>query len=118
MLGEVGLGLAVASGALYLTFLGTAGMVQVATLLVTGGILIWFATVEPGRLIDAGGRPRALLFGLAGLGLAVALASALVLGTATTLLLLAVAVAAVVVGLTRAVRFGHLQGPSTPLDDR
>jgi hypothetical protein len=118
MASEVGLGVAVAAAALYLTFFGTAGTVEVATLLVAVAAFIWVAAVEPARLVDAAGRPRTLLFGLGGLALALVLTSVAVLGTGTALLLLLVTVAAVGVGLVRAIRFGMPAAPATPPDDR
>lgn len=92
---------------LWITFFSTAGFVEVAMLGVAVGLLIWFATVEPPRLLDSPHRPSVMLFFLAALGLAVMLTGALILATATMLFATAIGVVAVGVGLARALTHGY-----------
>ncbi|HSL26782.1 MAG TPA: hypothetical protein VLA54_10910, partial [Acidimicrobiia bacterium] len=77
---------------------------EVATFLGTLAMLVWFATVEPARLVDEQGRPQWRLFLLAGVGLAVLISAMRVLGSGTMLLTLAVGFSALAVGGVRAVR--------------
>lgn len=103
---ELALGITAAVGALWLTFFAGPGSVEVATLITATVALIWFATVDPHRLVDERRRPHLLLFGLAALGGALLVMGAAVLSSGITFLTLAVGVAAVVVGMTRALRHG------------
>ena len=114
MVREVGWGALVAGGAIYLTFFGTAGSVEVATLIVAVGALIWFASVDPRRLVDDALRPRFGLFALSALGVAIVLTAALVLGTGTMLAVTAITAAAWVVGVVRAVRLRLAARPPLP----
>jgi hypothetical protein len=82
----------------------TPGAVEVATFLATLAMLVWFATVEPARLVDEQGRPQWRLFLLAGVGLAVLISAIRVLASGTMLLTLAVGFSALVVGAVRSVR--------------
>ncbi len=90
---------------LWLTFFGTEGFVELATLAAAVGMLIWFATVEPSRLLDGPRQPSTTLFLLALLGFALVLTAALIIGTGTLLLIALLTLLAVVVGFSRAV--GH-----------
>ena len=92
---------------LWITFFSTAGFVEVTMLGMAVALLIWFATVEPSRLLDSPKRPSAMLFFLATLGLAVMLTGALILATATMLFATALGVIAVVIGLARALTHGY-----------
>lgn len=114
---DVGWGVLVAGGALYLTFFGTAGTVEVATLGVAVAALIWFASVDPQRLVDEQLRPRFALFALAALGGAIVLTAGVALGTGTTFLAVLVTAAAWIVGLVRAVRF-RLESPPPMPEER
>lgn len=107
---DIGTGIAVAGGALYLTFFGTRGATEVATLAVGVATLIWFSTVDPRRLADERGRPHLLLFGLAAIGVALTTVAAVVLQTGTLFLLGTVVAAATLIGIVRAIRFGFLAG--------
>lgn len=107
---DLGIGIGASAAALYLTFFATAGAVEVATLAATVAGLIWFATVEPRRLLDERGRPHLTLFVLAGAAMALVLATTLVLRTGTLFLSLGVAVGAVTSGLWRAVVAGYHPG--------
>jgi hypothetical protein len=91
---------------LWLTFFSAPGAVEVTTLGVTALSLIWFATVEPGRLVDESGRPQLMLFGLAIMAMALLVTAATFLSSAITFLILLIGLAAIVTGLTRAIRFG------------
>lgn len=91
---------------LWLTFFSAPGAVEVTTLGVTALSLVWFATVQPHRLVDESGRPQLMLFGLATMALALLVTAATFLSSATTFLILLVGIAAIVTGLTRAIRYG------------
>ena len=95
---------------LWLTFFGSAGAVEVVTLIVAVGTLIWFAGVDPERLVDARGRPHPMVFGLSFLAGLLVLTSMLVMQTATLFLVAAVMAASLVVGVTRAIRHGFAPG--------
>lgn len=107
---DLAVGAGASGTALYLTFFGTAGTVEVATLVATVTALIWFATVDAHRLRDDRGRPHLLLFLLALTGASLVLAATLMLRTATLFLALALVVAAVAAGLWRAVWRGSVAG--------
>lgn len=106
MVRELAFGLISVAVVMWLMFFAGPGTVEVATLGVTIAALVWFATVEPSRLVDERGRPQAMLFGLAGLAGGLLLTAATFLSSSTTLLTLGVGVAAFVTGLVRAVRHG------------
>lgn len=103
---DLGLGVGFAGFVLWLTFFGSAGAVEVLTLVVAVGALIWFASVDPDRLVDPRGRPDVMVFGLSLLAGALVLTSMVVMQTGTLFLVAAVIAATFVVGLTRAVRHG------------
>jgi hypothetical protein len=90
---------------LWLTFFGTEGFVELATLAGAVAMLIWFATVEPSRLMDGPRHPSTTLFLLALMGFALVLTAALIIGTGTLLLIALLTLVALVVGLSRAI--GH-----------
>lgn len=98
------LGIAMAAGILWLTFFGTAGTVIAATLVAGVAVLIWFSTVDPGRLLGADGRPQLLLFGLTGVLGGLVVTAAVVISTPTVFVVGAVVVAAAIVGLVRSLR--------------
>ena len=96
---------------LWLTFFGTAGFVDLATLAAAVVLLIWFATVDPTRLMDPPGRPSLMLFFLGIVGFALVLTAALVIGTGTLLFIAAITLAAVGIGFSRALAFRYRQTP-------
>ena len=108
---ELAGGIGVVAFLLWLTFFGTAGLVEIATLAMAVAMLIWFATVEPARLTDGTRTPSLMLFGLATLGSAVVLTAALIMGTATLFLVALITFAAVGVGLVRALGHRYRHAP-------
>jgi uncharacterized membrane protein len=94
---------------LWLTFFGTEGFVELATLAAAVVMLIWFATVEPGRLMDGPRQPSVMLFLLAIMGFAVVLTAALILGTGTLLFVALLTLVSIGVGLFRAVGYRYRQ---------
>ena len=99
-------GLAVCAGLLYMFFFATAGSVQVVVLAVTVGMLLWFASANPARLVDCDRRPQWRLFLLSALGLALLVSSMVVFSSGTMLLTLAIGLVAITIGLVRAIRHG------------
>jgi hypothetical protein len=102
---ELASGIAMVGFLLWLTFFGTEGFVELATLAAAIVLLIWFATVDPIRLMDSPRQPSPMVFGLALMGFAVVLTAALIIGTGTLLLVALLTLVAVGVGFARAV--GH-----------
>lgn len=102
---ELSSGIAAIVFILWLTFFGTAGFVELATLAAAVAMLIWFATVQPARLMDSPRQPSLTLFLLALLGFAVVLTAALIIGTGTLLFVAFLTLVAIGVGFARAV--GH-----------
>lgn len=92
-------------------FFAGPGTVEVATLATTAVTLVWFATVDPRRLVDDGHRPHIMLFTLAFVGGALLVTGAAVLSSGTTFLTLALGTAAIVTGLVRSIRFGMEHPP-------
>ena len=90
---------------LWLTFFGTEGFVELATLAAAVVMLIWFSTVEPGRLMDSPRQPSVMLFLLAVMGFAVVLTAALILQTGTLLFVALLTMVSIGIGFARAV--GH-----------
>lgn len=110
---ELATGLAMVAFILWITFFSTAGFVEIATLAVAVAMLIWFATVEPERLMDGPRRPSSMLFLLASLASAVVLTATLIFGTATMFLVTILTFGAVVVGIVRALSHRYRQKPET-----
>lgn len=108
---ELASGTAMVGFILWLTFFGTAGFVELATLLVVVALLIWFATVDPVRLMDAPNRPSLMLFFLGLVGCGLVLTAALILETGTLLLIAVLTLIALGVGLSRALAFRYRQPP-------
>lgn len=108
---ELAAGIGMLAFILWITFFSTAGFVEIATLALAVAMLIWFATVEPRRLMDGPRRPSSMLFLLAGLASAVVLTATLIFGTATMLLVALITLSAVVVGLVRALGHRYRQKP-------
>ena len=106
---DLAIGIGTGLGTIGLVFFGTAAAVEFATLVLTVGMLIWFATVPASRLATGPGRPAPMLFGLAVLGTALMLTAAIFLATLTVYAAAMVAAAALAVGLTRAL--GHRTDP-------
>jgi hypothetical protein len=102
----MGIGIGTAAVVLWLTFFGTAGAVELATLIAVVAGAIWMATVDPRRLVDPAGRPNLMLFGLAAVATALVLTSMVVLGSATLFLVMGIALVGFVAGLSRAI--GHV----------
>ena len=102
---ELASGIAMVGFLLWLTFFGTEGFVELATLAAAVVMLIWFSTVESNRLMDSPRQPSAMLFLLAAMGFAVVLTAALILRTGTLLFVALLTLAAAGIGLARAV--GH-----------
>ncbi len=102
---ELAAGIAMIGFLLWLTFFGTEGFVELSTLAAAVAMLIWFATVEPARLMDGPRQPSTMLFLLAIMGFAVVLAAALIIGTGTLLFIALLTLVAIGVGFVRAV--GH-----------
>lgn len=107
-MGRAGLfGLVSAGAILWLAFFAEGpGSVEVATLAVAVGAFVWFATVDPARLVGASRRPQPMLFFLAAVGLSLLVTAAALLASVVTFLILAVGIAGVTIGLVRAVRHG------------
>jgi len=101
---DLGLGIGVSASVLWLTFFGTAGAVQMATLIVAVGALIWFSTVEVPRLRDDRGRPNMMLFGLTAVAGALVVTATVFIGTPTVFVIGAIVVAAATIGIVRAIR--------------
>lgn len=102
---ELASGVAMIGFLLWLTFFGTEGFVELATLAAAVALLIWFATVEPGRLMDGPRQPSVMLFLLGGMGFAVVLTAALIIRTGTLMFIALLTLVSIGVGLTRAI--GH-----------
>jgi uncharacterized membrane protein len=102
---ELASGIAMIGFLLWLTFFGTAGFVDLATLAASVVMLIWFSTVDPTRLMDAPRQPSVMLFLLALMGFAVVLTAALIIGTGTLLFVALVTLVSIGIGFVRAV--GH-----------
>lgn len=102
---ELASGIAMIGFLLWLTFFGTEGFVELATLAAAVVMLIWFSTVEPTRLMDSPRQPSVMLFLLAAMGFAVVLTAALIIGTGTLLFVALLTLISIGVGLARAV--GH-----------
>lgn len=100
---DLGIGTGTAAAVLWLTFFGTAGAVELATLAGVVAGAIWMATVDPRRLVDPAGRPSLMLFGLAAVATALVLTSMVVLGSATLFLVMGIAFVGFVAGLSRAI---------------
>ncbi len=105
--GEAGWPLAIAATAVWLTFFGSAGLVQVATLAAAVVTFIWFGSVDPARLVGPSGHPHGMVFGLTVLGVALVVTAAVLLQTATLFLVGLIVAVAGTVGFVRAVRFGY-----------
>lgn len=103
---DLAFGLISVAALVWLTFFAGPGMVEVATLAAAVVALIWFASVDPSRLVDEQGRPHIMLFGLSVLAGGLLVTAATFISTTTTLLTLAVGAAAIVTGLVRAIRDG------------
>lgn len=108
---DLAIGVGTVAFIIWITFFGTEGIVEIATLAVAVALLIWFASVEPQRLMEGPRRPDPMLFLLAGVGLALVLTSALLLKTGTLFLILFLTIVAVGVGLVRALAFSYRQKP-------
>lgn len=106
MVRDLAFGLVSVAVVMWLMFFAGPGTVEVATLAAAVAALVWFATVEPSRLVDERGRPQAMLFGLAGLAGGLLLTAATLFSSSTTLLTLGAGVTAFVTGLVRALRHG------------
>ncbi len=102
---ELASGITMIGFLLWLTFFGTEGFVELATLAAAVVMLIWFSTVEPLRLMDSPRQPSVMLFLLALLGFAVVLTAALIIGTGTLLFVALLTLVSIGVGFARAV--GH-----------
>ena len=102
---ELASGIAMIAFLLWLTFFGTEGFVELATLAAAVVMLIWFATVDPRRLMDSPRQPSFMLFLLAMMGFAVVLTAALIIGTGTLLFVALLTLVSIGVGFARAV--GH-----------
>ena len=87
---------------LWITFFSTAGFVEIAMLGLAVGLLIWFSTVDPERLLDPPNRPSLMLFFLATVGIALMLTGALILQTGTLLFATSIGFISVAIGLVRA----------------
>jgi len=105
---DLAIGVGAAGAVLTLFFAGTAGTVGAATLVATVVALIWFAQVDPARLVDDRGRPAPMLFLLGAVAVALMVTAALLLRTVTQYLAMFVALAAVITGVVRAIRFAML----------
>lgn len=109
----------VISGAviLWLAFFAEGpGSVEVATLAAAAVALIWFATVDPTRLVGDSRRPQPMLFFLALVGLALLVTAAALIASTLTFLILGVGLIAVSVGFGRAVRHGIAPPPKEESD--
>ena len=102
---ELAAGIAMTVFLLWLTFFGTEGFVELATLAAAVVMLIWFSTVDPRRLMDSPRQPSLMLFLLALMGFAVVLTASLIIGTGTLLFVDLVTLVSIGVGFARAI--GH-----------
>ena len=103
---DLTLGVGAVGAILWLTFFASPGSVEVATLIASVGMAIWFASVTAHRLVDHRRRPHPMVFSLAGLAAMLVLVAATVISTATLFLVVAVTVSGATAGLIRAIRFG------------
>ena len=110
---ELATGIGAVAFILWITFFSTAGFVEIATLAVAVAMLIWFATVEPERLMSGPRTLSSTLFLLVSLASAVVLTATLIFGTATMFLVMILTFSAVVVGLVRALGHRYRQKPET-----
>lgn len=104
-------GIATVAFILWITFFGTEGFVEIATLAVAVVVLIWFASVEPERLMDGPRTPSLMLFGLGMMAVALVLTSALLLQTGTLLFVSFLTFTAVAIGFVRALNKRHHHKP-------
>lgn len=104
---DLAVGVATIAFILWITFFSTAGFVEIAMLGLAVGLLIWFSTVEPERLLDSPNRPSMMLFFLATVGLALMLTGALILQTGTLLFATGIGFVSVGIGLARALNHGY-----------
>ncbi len=110
---ELAAGIGTVAFLLWITFFSAAGAVDIATLAVAVVMLIWFATVDPARLMDGARTPSLMLFLLALMACAFVLTAALIIGTATLFLVTFLTFSAVIVGLVRALGHRYRQKPET-----
>lgn len=111
---ELATGVGIVAFILWLTFFGTAGFVEIATLVVAVAMLIWFATVEPARLVGGPqAAPDSMLFLLAGMTSAIVLTATLIFASATMFLVAMLTVSAAIVGFVRALGHRYRQKPET-----
>lgn len=103
---DLAIGVGVSMSVIVLTFFGTFGVVDAATLAATIVVLIWVSTVDPTRLVHANGHPAPMLLGLGAVAIALLFTAATLISTVTEYISLGVGVAAYVIGLVRAIRFG------------
>ena len=104
-------GIAMVAFILWITFFSTEGFVEIATLAVAVAMLIWFASVEPDRLMDGPRQPSVMLFTLGGLAVALVLTAAVLLQTGTLLFVAFLTLCAVAVGFVRALNARYRQKP-------
>lgn len=108
---ELASGIAMVAFILWLTFFGTEGLVELATLAVAVSVLIWFATVDPSRLMTHTHRPSSMLFFLAAIGCALVATGALIIRTATLFFVSLLTIAATLIGFARALSHRYGQPP-------
>ncbi len=100
----VGAGFVIALALIWLTLAASEGTMEVGVLVVSVGILSWFATVGAENLVDETGRLTLVPFVLAAVESILALGAAVVVQTGTLFLIALIAAAAPLVGLVRAYR--------------
>lgn len=105
-LGSVLFGAIVVGVLIYMFLFATAASIEIVMLLAVAGLVLWFATVDAGRLIGNHRQPNWRLFGLAALGLALLVSAMVALGTGTMMLTMGLGFIGLIVGAVRAIRFG------------
>lgn len=108
---DLALGVGASALLLSLVFFGSFGLVEASTLGVTVIVLVWAATVDAARLVDADRRPNVMLFGLGAVAVALVFTAAVLISTLTEYMALAVSMIAFATGLARAIRHGITAHP-------
>ncbi len=101
---DIGVGIGTVAVAVALTFWGTLATLQAAFVLLTFGVLIWFASAGVDRLRGRSGWPRPMIFGAVTAAVTANAAAFSFTGLPALLLSCLVLLVALVVGLARVIR--------------